>query len=154
MNSKNRFNEGQKRVLLLTERFLFYYPYWNAMGAENVVFYGCPDYVYTYLHALQWMLSRNTILDPEELDSECSDSEALDADEEEGNTSTSTKNRSSEVNNSTTKKVLDNVNKLHTSMVLTNGKEDSYALERLVGTKLIPKILQAKLHKMFVFNRE
>eukprot|EP00392_Amoebophrya_sp_AT5.2_P017218 g17546.t1 len=47
------FNKGNVRVLLLTERFLFYHPDFDIRNAQNLFFYGTPEK--SYLLGLSWL---------------------------------------------------------------------------------------------------
>ena len=49
------FNNKEVRVLLITERFLYYWWQFHVRGTQNVMFYGCPEQPYTYLNVLSWV---------------------------------------------------------------------------------------------------
>ena len=50
--SREMFAEGDKSVMLMTERLLWYKPL-KLKGIQHVVFYGCPAYPNHYMHMLR-----------------------------------------------------------------------------------------------------
>lgn len=53
--SRIDFNKGRTRVLVVTERYLFYHHDFNVRSTENLVFLGTPSYASTYLLGCSWI---------------------------------------------------------------------------------------------------
>ncbi|CAD7923361.1 unnamed protein product [Amoebophrya sp. A120] len=51
--ARMEFNKGNLRVLLLTERFLFYHPEFDIKNAQNLCFFGTPEK--SYMLGLSWL---------------------------------------------------------------------------------------------------
>ncbi|CAD7930159.1 unnamed protein product [Amoebophrya sp. A25] len=119
------FNKGNVRVLLLTERFLFYHPEFDIKSCQNLCFYGVPEKC--YMQGLRWLSPFKDLLAPG---------------------SGSSTNKSKKSGTTPTRPEVPPA-----CITLVDGDADSNALERILGTEFVKKKLRkAQNNKLFTFS--